>query len=669
MTAQAQRSRTTGARRIIERPRLIKLLDDAQERTILLVAPAGYGKTTLARQWAKSLNRSIWITLTAAHRDVARLAEDLAIATEAIGGDARPHISEYVRAQSNPQRAYAEIGSAIASKLNDARVEWVVIDDYQEATSSMESGEVLRIIQDESNARMLIASRICPAWATGRRLTYGEAVEFRQHQLAMTDEESRRLLGNHPEVDRITAQARGWPAALGLAAVAQTTDPLPPELPIAFPPGAFHQYLAEELFHSATDELQETLLQIALLGDLSEDSLQRRLGPRADDLLSEARVLGFDSGEGQFELHPLIREFLLKKLLGARDAEDRVRWAVSANLADESWDLALELVRTFKLHDLVEPVLEHAFKPLVRRGRFASLSAFAEEASAAPTFPPPTVEVAQAEVALRDGHLELARDLSRRVIPLLQSNPPHPLRSRAAALLGLSSFLLADFEGADDAFLTARACALDEFDETEALHGRALASVFGERPGAAAAVRALGEIRSRSPADLARYTTAKFSLLRIVDPEGLRDNVRLAELGHLRRQVDDPRARSSFTYSVAGALAQLAEYKEAREWLALCFEDAETLGLEFVMPYANWTHAQISLGLRRFGEAERAIQNVEDAAARTRDRHHGINASSLRARLYLQTGKIEEALACLQREPEGAADPIVAWRVLTPLEL
>ena len=38
-------------RRIIERPRLTTLLDESQGRIKMLVAPAGYGKTTLARQW------------------------------------------------------------------------------------------------------------------------------------------------------------------------------------------------------------------------------------------------------------------------------------------------------------------------------------------------------------------------------------------------------------------------------------------------------------------------------------------------------------------------------------------------------------------------------------------------------------------------------------------
>ena len=90
-------------RRIIERPRLIKLLDEAEQRTILLLAPAGYGKTTLARQWAKTLNRAIWITLPPAHRDVVTLAEDLADGIDALGGDAKSFIAEYLRGQSNPQ--------------------------------------------------------------------------------------------------------------------------------------------------------------------------------------------------------------------------------------------------------------------------------------------------------------------------------------------------------------------------------------------------------------------------------------------------------------------------------------------------------------------------------------------------------------------------------------
>ena len=42
-----------GDQHIIERPRLTRMLDESKAKVILLLAPAGYGKTTLARQWLK----------------------------------------------------------------------------------------------------------------------------------------------------------------------------------------------------------------------------------------------------------------------------------------------------------------------------------------------------------------------------------------------------------------------------------------------------------------------------------------------------------------------------------------------------------------------------------------------------------------------------------------
>ena len=89
MTAPHAQPKARRERRIIERPRLIKLLDECEARIILLLAPAGYGKTTLARQWAKTLNGAIWISCTPAHRDVVTFAQDLAAGIDRFGGKLR----------------------------------------------------------------------------------------------------------------------------------------------------------------------------------------------------------------------------------------------------------------------------------------------------------------------------------------------------------------------------------------------------------------------------------------------------------------------------------------------------------------------------------------------------------------------------------------------------
>ena len=108
------------------------MLDESEARVILLLAPAGYGKTTLARQWVKTLSGSLWVSATPAHRDVVTLAEDLAAGVDALGGNASKFIREYLSAQSNPQRSARGVAAALADQINKQKVQWIVVDDYHE---------------------------------------------------------------------------------------------------------------------------------------------------------------------------------------------------------------------------------------------------------------------------------------------------------------------------------------------------------------------------------------------------------------------------------------------------------------------------------------------------------------------------------------------------------
>ena len=81
MAAEAVATR----RRIIPRPRLTKLLDESPARIKLLVAPAGYGKTTLAQQWLGVRERpDVLYPGGPASADVAALAAGNAIAAAEI---------------------------------------------------------------------------------------------------------------------------------------------------------------------------------------------------------------------------------------------------------------------------------------------------------------------------------------------------------------------------------------------------------------------------------------------------------------------------------------------------------------------------------------------------------------------------------------------------------
>jgi len=498
-----------------------------------------------------------------------------------------------------------------------------------------------------------VASRVRPQWSTGRSVVYGEVSEIGRDDLALTADETALILSSHKGLGHISEQAAGWPAVVGLVAAASTAD-----LPSDALPAALHRYLAEELFQGASPQLREDLLTLALLGDSSQRTLQAHFGADKERIVSEASELGFGSGEQEFHLHPLLREFLLEKLLETPKAIDRVRKAVQTNLAAESWDHALELILKFELFDELDSTLSLAFKPLARSGRFGTLSRVAEAARTTPSFPSPSVELVAAEVALRDGSFELAADLASRVEPKLGGD--HPLASRAAAITGHAAYLLADFEAAENAFDRARAQAQDERDETEALHGLALTNVFGERVGAKRAVAALARRRNDSPFDLLRFKTADVALKRLGgDETGLSRPLHLDAAKRALRYTDDPRARSSLSYTVAYAIAQRGDYAEAREWIDLCLDEAKRFELDFAIPYAIWASGLIALGQRRYASAERAIQAIEDLSS-GRDPHHALNARTLRARLLLQSASPAEAYELVRQEPKVRLMP--SWK-------
>jgi LuxR family maltose regulon positive regulatory protein len=222
MTGTHAQPKARRERRIIERPRLIKLLDDCEARIILLLAPAGYGKTTLARQWAKTLNGGIWISCTPAHRDVVTFAEDLAIGIDGLGGSSAKVLREHVSAHGNPQRASRTIATALAGQLASSAARWIVIDDYHELTDSPVEHAVA-VLHERSDVRLLVISRARPPWARARAVLYGQIDELTRDALAMTDAESAELLGTHSGVVSVAKQAEGWPAVLALAAAADST--------------------------------------------------------------------------------------------------------------------------------------------------------------------------------------------------------------------------------------------------------------------------------------------------------------------------------------------------------------------------------------------------------------------------------------------------------------
>src|SRR5947208_7247373 len=103
MEDKAEQEIPAGRRHIIERPRLTRLLDETSARVIMLVAPAGYGKTTLARQWLADRPHA-WYQGGPSSADVAALGLGLADASEDLLSHVGRRLREWLPTSREPEQ-------------------------------------------------------------------------------------------------------------------------------------------------------------------------------------------------------------------------------------------------------------------------------------------------------------------------------------------------------------------------------------------------------------------------------------------------------------------------------------------------------------------------------------------------------------------------------------
>jgi LuxR family transcriptional regulator, maltose regulon positive regulatory protein len=352
----------TGTRRPLPRPRLDSLSDvlDGGYPVILVVAPAGYGKSTLMAQWHTRLHerdvRCAWLSLDPDDDDKVRFIRHLAAALH--NADARvrhPAGTDFSADFSSGTKALLE---ALASDL--ARLEQRVVlflDDLQ----FVQSPEVLEILDWLVNyaprtLQQVIGTREKPSLRLSGLRVRRQLLELDLRRLQFDSEEAAQFYRNRlgqdlpkGDLQRLLTKTEGWPAALELAALALSgvTDR-----------GEFIEHFA------GTDSSLVEYLGEVLLSQLDE-------GTR----IFVSRISMFDRVSGW-----------LAQSLGEANVEERLQALRSRNLflipLDRSgtWVRFHHLVGEFfrERYRRIEPV--QAKDCLQRGGRWLHANGYVEEA-------------------------------------------------------------------------------------------------------------------------------------------------------------------------------------------------------------------------------------------------------------------------------------------------
>jgi len=625
-----------GQGHIIERPRLLKLLDDTDARIVLLVAPAGYGKTTLARQWTRGAN-AVWLDAARAVPDPASLALDLADGLQALFPDAANTTRQRLTAAGAPEADALVLASLLTRQFAASGEVRIIIDDFQSVSGDDRCRALLDELVRSGLGHYLICSRTRPDGFLAREVVEGSCAVLDYRDLAFTPTETRLMLPNDEgRVEELVALSKGWPAVIGVAA--RRSIPLPRPSRVE---EQLYDYFVGELLLTLPSSAQRTLERLAVT-DTPPRALIDAGSSNPDALVTaalELAVLQLD-GPGRLAFHPLARRFLLQRL--NERSPDEVRAAAgdaSRYLTSErDWDAAFAVVSEFHLPDQGEALLEACLDDLLAHGRARTLRRWLD--TEVFSQPSPIVDIARAEIALRDGQFARAEALSARAAGGLTDRPQ---LFRAKFLGGRAAHLRENAPRAAELFAQAAEIARTAEARTQALGGLFNAALDSEdRSAAADAAAGLHASVPQSPDDAVRGRIAQILYgnrlgSRLIDERMVTETLSVLE------DVADPMVRTNALNTLAHWHVLTGRYDRARALAELELEEALDFGLSFVVPHGLNILAAAETGRGRFGEALAHLEAARDAAAE--DVHVEINAANLEIRILVACRRAEAAVA------------------------
>lgn len=355
----------------LRRERLLEVLHKHRARPlILLVAPAGFGKSTLAATYARDSGGAVaWLTLQRGDRDTRRLFTRLADALEA--GFGEPGTVPQLR------RGLAEgaEGLGLARLLLDDLAQApagfiVVLDDFHVVDESEDvTSAVDALIRELPEAgQIVITAREAPGLSMTRLVVEGAVFPLGTEDLRFTERETHGLRlklrgaqqdqpdpareADEEERDR---RAEGWVAGILLGGA-------PRQLNIGAG-SLLGTYVEREVLNRLSPDEQGWLEMLSVFDTITPQAAERVLGPgnwSARLLALTVRCPFLVAGQdGTYQLHGLVRETVLNRLRRSPDDRATRAWTAARDLADEAGD-AVAVVRACqelgKLDDAVEVV-------------------------------------------------------------------------------------------------------------------------------------------------------------------------------------------------------------------------------------------------------------------------------------------------------------------------
>ncbi len=352
-----------------------------KSKLIIISAPAGSGKTTLALQVIKNLCETpvAWLRLTDEDNDLQIFIYSLILAWKRVLPDHLEFADKLAKQFSGASHSPSINLAALINGLLNVRKKRLVLvlDDYHIIQNEEIHNSLRYFIKNSPpNIRVLITSRIKPQLGLSRLYLDRQLREFTLNDIRFSSEEILiyfKQIWNidlsPPELDYIYKYSGGWAAALHLLALNYMD--LPENLPqqnfkVNFNNSnhLIYQLLAEEVFQHLPKELQTFLLEISVLSEFTPKLCEAVTGnSKSSEFLEEAErknlFLERTEKRDTLRFHILFSDFLRKQLeqkhndrfkelhLKAAEANNDPVEKIKHYLSAKKWNKAVDTIEKY----------------------------------------------------------------------------------------------------------------------------------------------------------------------------------------------------------------------------------------------------------------------------------------------------------------------------------
>jgi LuxR family transcriptional regulator, maltose regulon positive regulatory protein len=329
--------------RLCERRELLRSLDETlQTHVTLIIAPAGYGKTTLLSQWCARLEEQqipvAYYSASQAERDPSAFLAMIGAALGQIGidvGEQPPFLDGRIRDDITIEDILLGLELAGQSMI-------LIIDDFERVNEPAITRLMASFIEAApASVHFVVASRTFPALSVSTLELEGKLRLIDSYQLRLRGEDLAWMLdldADSPEVHEVAAKTQGWPVTAELYRLWRSRHRAhDARATFGGHVAEVHDYLAEQLFSSLPAEQFELLVDIADRDEASAD-LVDAMRARSDSArllhtisrgISSLMWTGQEHDSTIYRLHPLLLDHLRQTL--SQDPARRSLLAINAS--------------------------------------------------------------------------------------------------------------------------------------------------------------------------------------------------------------------------------------------------------------------------------------------------------------------------------------------------